>query len=82
MKTKRDRLNLRAGIRREMERDELLAQPSNPERQDAAGVRRPAEPAGASLLMDLLAQEFEAQYQYVSIVALSSFLTAARPPTY
>eukprot|EP00959_Pyramimonas_sp_CCMP1952_P252562 5276868-Pyramimonas_sp.AAC.1 len=71
MKMKRDRLDLNAGKRREMEGDELLAQPSHPEWQDSEGVQHPAEPAGASVQMDVLVQEFEVQDQDMSIVALS-----------
>ena len=78
MKMKMDRLDLAAGNRREMEGDELLARPSHPEWQDANGVQHQAEPAGASLLMDLLVREFEVQDQDMSIVALSSFFSLNR----
>eukprot|EP00959_Pyramimonas_sp_CCMP1952_P150265 3144643-Pyramimonas_sp.AAC.2 len=61
-----------------MEGIELLAQPSHPDWQDAAGVLHPAAPAGASLLMDILVQEVEVQDQDMSIVALSSFFSLTR----
>eukprot|EP00959_Pyramimonas_sp_CCMP1952_P215405 4506914-Pyramimonas_sp.AAC.1 len=61
-----------------MEGDELLAQPSHPEWQDSEGIQHPAEPAGASILMDVLVQEFEVQDQDMSIVALSSFFSLTR----
>ena len=78
MKMKRDRLDLSSGTRRDMEGDELLAQPSHPEWRDASGILQPAEPAGASLLMNLLVQEFEVQDQDMSIVALSAFFELQR----
>eukprot|EP00959_Pyramimonas_sp_CCMP1952_P351745 7369753-Pyramimonas_sp.AAC.1 len=78
MNMKRNRLDLTAGVRREMEGNELLAQLCHPEWQYSAGVLHAAEPTGASVLMDVLVQESEVQDQDMSIVALSNFFSITR----
>ncbi|CAK0865187.1 unnamed protein product [Prorocentrum cordatum] len=68
-----NRLDLSTGLMREMIGDELLAQPSHEAWQNAAGESFPAEPAGATVLLNALQKEFGMQEQEMNIQSLDAF---------